>query len=605
MGTKKFKRLVLNPEVFESYGHLEWANIKTVTVAELQAFSTADAVRADGDDKVYKLFPNGDSGTKRWVESLDCFNSNNYDWDSVYVINSVDRDNYTTGSSMCGGGDVVGGDVTLSLASTNPAASTVPPNAQGVTFLDVDITGTGTVNQLTFKRNGAGATADFGDLYIYRDGVRLTSGRALSSSTSKVTFINLGLQAPTSFQLTADMSSGTAGNINYFTIEASSDVTGTGSIGGVFPMNGNPMGISGTNAGTVTVTRSGAASRNVTIGATEVEISQFKLAIATEGANVHWVELFNNGTADNAKITNLKLKDNTGATVATATSIGDDGYVTFVFDTPYYIKKGDSEIFRVYANIGAVKPDRTILLYNELATSVFAKGTTYGFGMAATVTSFDGSSADEYVTITCKGGDLTLNKVGPNATVIGTKTHLKTVIEELYELNVLHIEEHTKDESLDIGEPLFESEKLSEILIKLNALLGLLNLDSQSATLQKQFALGEVTKKVQEIIETANALKKQIDFSENAIKRLTDVLEKLDILKKAGLSPSDLDKLSNAQVYLGIAKDESIRQELRKLKNTEYIFKRIISLPIYPKLSLNDSQYIVSAIKYLIKINKK
>ncbi|MDD5590145.1 MAG: hypothetical protein PHQ47_03155, partial [Candidatus Portnoybacteria bacterium] len=37
VGSKKFKRLILNPQVFESYGHLSWSKIKTVTQAELDA----------------------------------------------------------------------------------------------------------------------------------------------------------------------------------------------------------------------------------------------------------------------------------------------------------------------------------------------------------------------------------------------------------------------------------------------------------------------------------------------------------------------------------------------------------------------------------------
>ncbi|MHA1220190.1 MAG: hypothetical protein ACTSQB_00485 [Candidatus Heimdallarchaeota archaeon] len=422
VGDKMFKRLVLNPEVFESYEHLVWGNIKVVTVDELKAFSSADAVRADGDEKVYKLFPDGDAGTKRWVETLDCFNSEGYDWDSVYLINTTDRDNYATGSTMCGG-DVVEGDITLSLASDNPVASTIPQSAEGVTFLSVKVTGSGTINQLTFKRLGAGDVDDFGDIYVYENGVRLTSGRSLSSSTSEVSFINLGLQAPTTFQLLAGLTgSPDAGNVNYFAIESASDVTSGAAVGGTFPLEGNPMGTSGASVGTATVTRAGAASRNVTIGEQEVEISQFKISVATEGGNVHRVQLFNNGTAENTKITNLKLKDNTGVTVATATEVGDDGYVALVFDESYYIKKGDSEIFRLYADIGAVKPDRTILLYIELQTDVLVEGNIYGYSMDSVVTAFDGSSSDEYVSVTCKGGDLTLNRVGPNANKIGTDT---------------------------------------------------------------------------------------------------------------------------------------------------------------------------------------
>ncbi len=420
VGDKKFKRLVLNPQVFESYGHLKWENIKTVTVAELEAFTTAELVRAIDDDKVYKLFPDGDTGIKRWVESLDCFNDQGYDWDSVYIINSVDRDNYTTGTCMCGTcGE--GGELSLSLASDTPAGATVPKNAQGVSFLKVNVTGSGTISQITVKRTCAGATADISNLYLYENDERLTSGRSLSSATSKATFIGLDITAPTTFEVVADLA-GTAGNVDCFAIESASDVTSDATVGGSFPIQGNPMAMSGTNGGTLTVVDSGPTSYNVTIGEKEVEISRFKVTTGTEGGNIYRIQLFNGGTVTNAKITNLKLKDSEGTLLATDDVISNDGYVTFVLDDPYYIKKGGNEIFYVYADIGGAKPDRTIELYLELSTDILGIGTTYGYGMAATITGFDSTDAGEAIDVTLKGGDLTLAKSGPGAANIGTDT---------------------------------------------------------------------------------------------------------------------------------------------------------------------------------------
>src|SRR4030042_6564845 len=53
-GTKTFKRLVLNPQVFDSYGHLEWSNIKTISAATVAGYTSATLVRAIDDTKVYK-----------------------------------------------------------------------------------------------------------------------------------------------------------------------------------------------------------------------------------------------------------------------------------------------------------------------------------------------------------------------------------------------------------------------------------------------------------------------------------------------------------------------------------------------------------------------
>lgn len=85
---KQYKRLVLNPQVFESYGHLSWDDILTISQSEMDFFTVSDLVRVDGQTNIYQLVPNGDIGTKNLLESTS------YDPDSVYTINSVDFGNY-------------------------------------------------------------------------------------------------------------------------------------------------------------------------------------------------------------------------------------------------------------------------------------------------------------------------------------------------------------------------------------------------------------------------------------------------------------------------------------------------------------------------------
>ena len=89
---KQYKRLVLNPQVFESYGHLRWENILTVNQSGMNSFITSDLVRVDGQTDIYQLVPNGDVGTRVLLEStVGC------DLDLVYTINAVDFGNYVIG----------------------------------------------------------------------------------------------------------------------------------------------------------------------------------------------------------------------------------------------------------------------------------------------------------------------------------------------------------------------------------------------------------------------------------------------------------------------------------------------------------------------------
>ena len=97
IGDKKFKRLILNPDIFNQYEHLKWENVKEVGQIILDQYTTSDLVRALGDTKVYKLYANGDIGEKRWIKTLNDFISFGYDWGAVYMINNYERDSYKTG----------------------------------------------------------------------------------------------------------------------------------------------------------------------------------------------------------------------------------------------------------------------------------------------------------------------------------------------------------------------------------------------------------------------------------------------------------------------------------------------------------------------------
>lgn len=100
IGNKRFKRLVLSPSVFRSYGHLKWEDILDVSQATLDSFNTSDLVRAVNDNNIYRLYPQGDIGEKRLIISGDVLTRLGLDSDSIYEINAFDRDTYITGLNL-------------------------------------------------------------------------------------------------------------------------------------------------------------------------------------------------------------------------------------------------------------------------------------------------------------------------------------------------------------------------------------------------------------------------------------------------------------------------------------------------------------------------
>jgi hypothetical protein len=97
VGSKKFKRLILSPSVFNNYGHLKWEDVMDVNQATLDSFTTSELVRAVGDDKIYRLYPQDDTGQKRMIKNNSVLTRLGLDLDSIYEINSFDRESYGTG----------------------------------------------------------------------------------------------------------------------------------------------------------------------------------------------------------------------------------------------------------------------------------------------------------------------------------------------------------------------------------------------------------------------------------------------------------------------------------------------------------------------------
>lgn len=96
---KRFKRLILSPSVFKSYGHLKWENVLIVNDAVMNSYTTSDYVFVAGENKIWRLEPQGDTGIKREFEGY----GNPvwaFDTDGLYEINAVDRDSYVTGAKI-------------------------------------------------------------------------------------------------------------------------------------------------------------------------------------------------------------------------------------------------------------------------------------------------------------------------------------------------------------------------------------------------------------------------------------------------------------------------------------------------------------------------
>jgi len=301
------------------------------------------------------------------------------------------------------------GGLVVSLGANNPVSANIPKGAAEVPYVQLVVSGTGTLDALTFMRVGLGATGDFasGGLKLYEGVTRLTTGKSINSTTHEVDFPNLGLAVNGSrtLVLAADMSaSATGGNINAFNLIK---INGQKVAG----INGSQMVVAGATVGTVTAAKSGSPG-NPTVGEQNALLTEFKLTVnSTEDMQVRRIVLTNGGSISSANLNNLVLKQagNTLATVA-----GHTGRDLFVLELaqPFTILKGQEKVFQVYGNIGPLsKKDETVKLYLDTTNDAYTVGNTYGYG--ATVTNNFDSTAANHHTLTLRGAEITLTFNGP------------------------------------------------------------------------------------------------------------------------------------------------------------------------------------------------
>jgi hypothetical protein len=440
VGSKKFKRLILSPSVFNSYKHLSWGAIKTVSQAEMDAFTTSDLVRATGDTKVYKLVPvaDSDNGSKQWLNmTAEAFTAGGYDWDSIYVINNTDRDVYTTGSDITGGTSTspvtsgAAGALTVSLASDTPAAGIAPYNAARVAFTKFALTAGAsavTVNALVAQRSGLADDAALSSVALIDNETNLQVGLNQTLNAShQVTFReNITIPANTTkyYTLAANMpayavaatKAGQVAALSLVAIETSSTVSGT------LPITGNGQTINATlTIGTVT---GAAGSLNVStstkeVGTTNFNFSGIKLtAGSTEDVTVYSIRFNQSGSAASSDLSNVVVSD---GTTNYATTISTDGkYYTASFGTTgITIGKGLSKEFTVKGDILSGSA-RTIKFDIYRSTDIVVRGTTYGYYLtlsANTTWPFNTSSNPVFTgnTITVGAGSLRVDKSATGA----------------------------------------------------------------------------------------------------------------------------------------------------------------------------------------------
>ena len=409
-------------------------------------YPTGTLVKMAGSDQVYYI-----EGTTKRPVTADGMTGNNLNMD--YVLTASDLSGYTDGTSVTGvEGDIanpvggatatpIGTGLTVALSPSSPGAQVAPGLATNVPLLKVNLTastdGAVTVNSLVFTKSGPSDNNDMSYYYLYDGATRLTSGKSLNNTSLTVTFSNLNLSvaAGTTKALTfsadvaALVSSGsgaTAGGVHIYSLASADGVSTSAQVNGSFPLSGNTVTIGSVSTGWLDVDANGGTLTNPTVGQTGATVAQFKVTNSSaEIMHLSRLSLYQTGTLENAKFSNLKLYQSS-TLLAEVSGINGDSLAVFDLATPFVLDKSQNRIFTVTADIaGSARNGDTTKFYLDSESDVYALGQTYGYGAcvdAGTTTctssavagTYDGTSTN-YSETTVQGGQVTVANNGPSA----------------------------------------------------------------------------------------------------------------------------------------------------------------------------------------------
>jgi hypothetical protein len=429
VGTKKFKRLVLNPNIFASYGHLKWENLKTVTQAEIDGYTTSSLVRVDGDSKVYALTPvtGGDTGAKSWVDvtAAQFIDEADSDPDSIYTINSTDAAAYSSRASITTvtqlkafykdgtlPAETATGDLTVSLSASTPEANTIPIDSSAE-FTAIKLAAGSeavSINSITVTASGLGTPTNLNEVGLYIDGSKVGSTKDINSDReANFNFSDpVKISANASKTLTIRAIADLAGNYKLGIKEGADIITAGGTVGGSFPIYGNNMSADdNVDAGDVDMTNVETTDTTNSFGEDNVLLAAFDLTANDEGAIIDSLRFKNGGTNEDDIISNLKLMID-GEDIADGVYDSSTGYVDFSVDGDYMIKSGETASVEIYGDLGVASADDTIKLYIKNIGDLAFIGEDYGFGVQVnSIAALD--AATDGIVVILATGDITIN----------------------------------------------------------------------------------------------------------------------------------------------------------------------------------------------------
>lgn len=300
----------------------------------------------------------------------------------------------------------IAGVLTATLAADTPPSQLVPSGlapASNVPFTKVTFTGSGKVSKIVVTRGGISTDASLTGIRLFDGGVQIGTTQTFNAAHQAVFNLATPLEVSGTKTLTiaGDYAALNAGQV-VLSIQSKADIVADTTVGGAFPIVGNPTtGSNATSVGSLTVDNGSlqpVAGGTVDVDATNRIFMQMRLtAGAIEDVYINTVTVARGTLATfiDADLTNVVLyNDTTGVALGTVTSLGAGSKTTFVLSTPLLIARGRFVELSIRADVLGGSNRRVAFDVNDgLAYTINAVGSSYGYGVAFIAGTFAGIGA--------------------------------------------------------------------------------------------------------------------------------------------------------------------------------------------------------------------
>jgi hypothetical protein len=283
---------------------------------------------------------------------------------------------------------ITGTGLGVALASDSPVSGSVAISSQNAVFAKINLTaGSGsavTVSSIRVKRGGVGADASISSIKLYDGATQVGSTQSLNLTYATFSQLALAIPAGTTKTLSikANVSSAAVASSSLsLGINAAADVVLSDTaiaVSGSFPTMGNTKTVANFTAGDVDVVAS-STTPTIAPGSTDNNLGTLTFSETSGNENVYLdaITLTTSGSAPDANITNVKIKD--GATVIGSVASIVNRQAVINLNPDIKVTASGSKTLTVYADVSANTDDgRTVILGTNRKTDITAYGESSG-----------------------------------------------------------------------------------------------------------------------------------------------------------------------------------------------------------------------------------